>query len=310
MAEYTEPAAERWVEHTIAPAEDGRMVRELLIRPLGLSNAMIRRLVQTEGVRLDGAHPFLSTRVAAGQRLAVRLSSPETGMLRPIPLELDVVYEDADVLVVNKPPGLLVHPTRLSHVHTLAHGITYRFRQQAVQARVHPVHRLDRNTSGLVLIAKHSPAHRQLARQLISRELERTYVALVHGTVADLAGTVDAPIGRHAEDAHLRTVRGDGAVARTHFRVVERYATATRVELELETGRTHQIRVHMAHLGHPLLGDAPYGGEATPLLQRQALHAHRLRFTHPLTRQPIVCEAPIPADLERLIQTLRRQSRG
>lgn len=297
---------ERWVEHTVQVADDGRMVRELLVRRLGLSNQMIRRLAQTQGVRLAGAKPFLSSRVAAGQRLAVRFSSAEPSTVRPVPMEMDIVYEDADLLVVNKPAGLLVHPTRRSHVRTLVHGATHHFQEQGVQARAHPVHRLDRDTSGLVLIAKHAPAHRELARQLLSRELQRGYLALAHGTISAPSGTIDAPIARHPEDAHLRTVGAEGSEARTHFRVLERFPRATLLEVELETGRTHQIRVHLAHLGHPLVGDVVYGGTALPLLERQALHAHRLRCLHPLTRQPLAFQVRLPHDIRDVVQAERQ----
>lgn len=300
------PAGEHWLEHRVDAAEDGWQVREVLLRVHRLSRAMIRRLAQSRGVRLNGEVPFLSSPVRAGDRLRFRLSGTESGGLRPVPMELDVVWEDRHVLVVAKPPGILVHPTRRSHVRTLAHGVLAHLRQRGEAARPHPVHRLDRDTSGLVLFAKHSVAHQRLDRQLRARSLRRSYLAVVQGTLAVESGEVDAPISRNPDDPHLRSsaVR-EGASAQTAFRVRERFAAATLVEVELETGRTHQIRVHMAHLGHPLVGDTAYGGAVHAGLDRQALHAWRLRFEHPFSAESVLCEAALPADMARLLSQLR-----
>jgi 23S rRNA pseudouridine1911/1915/1917 synthase len=300
------PTAEHWLEHRVEAAEDGWQVREVLLRVHRLSRAMIRRLAQSRGLRLNGEVPFLSSPVREGDLLRFRLSAPEPGGLRPVPMQLDVVWEDRDLLVVVKPAGLLVHPTRRSHVRTLAHGVLAHLQQRDEAARPHPVHRLDRDTSGLVLFAKHSVAHQRLDRQLRARSLRRSYLAVVQGAFAAERGEVEAPIARHPDDAHLRSsAAGEGAPARTSFRVLERFAAATLVEVELETGRTHQIRVHMAHLGFPLMGDTAYGGRAHSALRRQALHAWRLRFDHPFSGEPVLCEAAPPPDMARLLSELR-----
>ncbi len=299
------PSVERWLEHVVEAHEEGRTVREVLLRSLRLSRQMIRRLAQSGGIRLNGASPFLSTGVREGDRLAVRLSAATPSRLRPVTMPLSIMLEDPDLLVVDKPPGLLVHPTRRSHVHTLAHGVLAHLGSGGIQAHSHPVHRLDRDTSGLVLFAKHSVAHQRLDRQLRAGSLRRSYLAVAQGTFAAESGAVDAPISRSPEDPYLRTAAGgNGAEARTAFRVVARLAGATVLEVELETGRTHQIRVHLAHLGHPLWGDEAYGGATHPLCARTALHSWRLSFLHPFSGEPVRCEAPLPADMEELTRSL------
>ncbi|HEU0052978.1 MAG TPA: RluA family pseudouridine synthase [Longimicrobium sp.] len=223
----------------------------------------------------------------------------------PVPMALDVVHEDAALLVVNKPAGMLVHPVTAGATETLANGIAHHFASRGVETRIHLVHRLDRDTSGLVLVAKDAATHARLDRQLRARTLRRGYLALADGVLADDEGVIDAPIGRDPDDPPLRAVREDGAPARTRFRVVERCPAATLVALELETGRTHQVRVHLAHLGHPVLGDRWYGRRGLDLISRQALHAARLALTHPFTGETIVREAPLPPDMAALRERLR-----
>lgn len=302
---------ERWLECVVLPADGGREVREILLRTLRLSRQMLKRLAVSGGIRLNGASPFLSTRVQTGDVVAVRLSAVSPSGLRPVPMDLDIVLEDSDVLVINKPPGLLVHPTRPSHVRTLAHGVLAYYQRQGTPDLIHPVHRLDRDTSGLVLFARHSLAHQRLDRQLQSRTLKRSYLAVVHGVVRAGEGELDVPIERQAGDPHLRAVATSaGASARTRFRVIDRFPEGTLLDVQLETGRTHQIRVHMAHLGHPLIGDTAYGGALHPACPRQALHAWRLSFSHPISRLPVQCEAPLPPDMVGLLRELKQGPHG
>lgn len=219
--------------------------------------------------------------------------------------ELEVVYEDADVLVVDKPAYLLVHPVTPGPTDTLADRVVRYCAARGVPARAHPVSRLDRDTSGLVLFARSPEVHRRLAGQLAARTLRRGYLALVDGEVADEEGVVDAPIGRDPAEPPLRAVRPDGAPARTRFRVVERFTGATLLRLELDTGRTHQIRVHLAHLGHPVLGDRWYGLRGVERIGRQALHAASLAFLHPTSGAETRLEVPLPADMAGLREELR-----
>jgi RluA family pseudouridine synthase len=291
----------RWAKHEVTEEEAGRTVQEILTGPLRVSRRMIQRLTRSDGIRLNRHTTHLQRKVRAGEVVAARVASAEEAGLEPVEMPLDVVYEDAELIAVNKAPFLLVHPVAPHHRATLAHGLTHHFLAQGLHTRVRPVHRLDRDTSGLMLVAKSAFVHQILDRQIRDREMRREYLALVAGLVEAEEGTVDAPIGRHPRDQGLRAVSPEGGEpARTHFRVVERYADATLVELELETGRTHQIRVHMAYLGHPLLGDVRYGGPPVEGLGRQALHAGRLSFLHPTTGARVELEVPLPDDLARV----------
>jgi 23S rRNA pseudouridine1911/1915/1917 synthase len=243
--------------------------------------------------------------VRAGDVVAARVEAGERGALRPVAMELAVLHEDADLLVVDKPPFLLVHPTAPEHDRTLAHGVAAHLAEQGEPATVHPVHRIDRDTSGLVLFAKTSHAHHRLDLQLREGEIHREYLALVEGVVAGESGTIDAPVGRDPRNHALRTVRDDGDPAVTRWRVEERAGGATLLRCVLETGRTHQIRVHLRHLGHPVVGDTQYGAARTPAIRRQALHASRLSFTHPRTGEAVDVLAPLPADLAAAMESLR-----
>jgi len=225
-------------------------------------------------------------------------------------MALAVVYEDDHLLVVDKPAGILVHPVGNSGEVTLAHGIAHHLLQAGVQTRVRPVHRLDRDTSGLLLVARSAFVHQALDRQLRDHEVRRSYLAFVSGVPSPAEQVVDAPIGAHPRHPHLRAVvASGGARAVTRFAVRETFEGAAVLEVELETGRTHQIRVHLAHIGHPLLGDVRYGAAPRPLA-RQALHAARLSFQHPLTKQAVELASALPADLEELRRELRGDVSG
>jgi len=299
-------AGAEWTEHSVRPYEDGWTVEQVLTRSLMLDRRELQRLHRERGVRVNRAPAALTRRVAHTDVVAVRRGGePEPSGIDATPVEFGIVHEDDHVLVVDKPPYLLVHPKEPGQRHTLVNGISHHYREHGIDARIHPVHRLDRDTSGLLLIAKTPDAHRFLGEQLISRALKREYIAVVSGEPRDDRGTVDAPIGRHPTQPVLRAVRPDGEDARTHFHVIERLNAAAAVGLELETGRTHQIRVHMAYLGHPLLGDRQYGRRGQKRIGRQALHAARISFVHPGTRERVAFDARVPDDIRRLIADLR-----
>ncbi|HEX6751745.1 MAG TPA: RluA family pseudouridine synthase [Longimicrobium sp.] len=295
---------QRWMEHTVAADEAGRTVQEVLTGPMQVSRRMIQKLTRAHGITLNRRPAFLGRKVKAGDVVAARVGFEEETGLSPVAMPLAIVHEDDDVLVLDKPPFVLVHPTSPEQAETLSHGVAHHFAERGVRAKVRPVHRIDRDTSGLVLFAKSAVAHARLDAQLREGGLQRVYQAVVDGVVAEDEGTIDAPIGRDPRRPHLRAVRADGEPARTRFRVLERWARATLLELELETGRTHQIRVHMAHAGHPVLGDRQYGRAGTGLIKRQALHASRLSFTHPTTGTRLTFDAPLPPDIAALIERL------
>jgi 23S rRNA pseudouridine1911/1915/1917 synthase len=287
-----------WLEHRIGADEAGLTVQEVATGKLGVSRRMIQRLTRSRGITLNRKPAQLSRKVAAGDLLGIRTSDQDESGLAPVEIPLAIVYEDDDLLVIDKPAGLLVHPVAPHHLRTLAHGIAHHFQRQNLQAKVRPVHRLDRDTSGLILIAKSAFAHQHLDRQLRERTLRRGYLALVLGTVEPDRGEIDAPIGRQTGSPALREVNAAGDDAVTRYEVVERLRKATAVALNLETGRTHQIRVHMRHVGHPLLGDAQYGGPRIAGLSRQALHAWKLELDQPRTGGRIELVAPPPPELD------------
>jgi len=295
----------RWAEHVVQPGEAGRTVQEILTGPMGVSRRMIQKLTRAKGLRHNRRPAWLAAKVRPGDVVAARLQAGESAALEPVEMELAVVHEDAEVLVVDKPPFLLVHPTTPDQGRTLAHGVAWHLRLQGTSGAVHPVHRLDRDTSGLVLFARTSHAHHRLDVQLRTGGIEREYLALVEGATREDRGVIDAPIARDLRNPSLRAVREGGEPAVTHWEVAERFAAATLVRLRLETGRTHQIRVHLRHAGHPVLGDRQYGRRGMETIERQALHAARLAFDHPSSGMRIEMEAPLPPDMRAAVVRLR-----
>ena len=251
---------------------------------------------------LDGARVNVRVRAKEGQTLAVRLTDPElTSGVAPIPGPLDIVYEDWDLIVLNKAPGVLVHPGHGHFDDTLGNFLMYHYKITGEESDFHPVHRLDKGTSGLLVAAKHPHAQERLKLQLHTGGFRRVYLAVCDGAPPAPSGVVDAPIGLAEGAPDRRAVHPGGKPARTHYRVLRVCGPRALVELELETGRTHQIRVHMAHLGCPLTGDFLYGTENRALIARPALHSARLELTHPITGTPLRFAAPLPADLAELI---------
>ncbi|MGB8955049.1 MAG: RluA family pseudouridine synthase [Tumebacillaceae bacterium] len=292
---------------TVDAALDGQMVRDVLRHHLQMSRKLIRKLVEGEGVLVNGKHTWLSWRLQEGDTLRLLLPTEESEDILSEPIPFATVYEDEDVLVVNKRAGLIVHPTHGHWTGTLANGVVHAWKERGVTARFRPVHRIDQHTSGLLVIAKNHYALKLLAGQLMERTLERSYTAIVHGRVEWDEGRIEGPIDRSDEDRRIRVVRPDGQEARTDYRVVERFGMiGTLVSLKLHTGRTHQIRVHMQYIGHPLFGDAMYGtGDDAAWIERQALHAQVLGFVHPRTGETLRFEAPLPEDMAQLLDALR-----
>lgn len=293
----------RYLTLTITPELAGTEVNTLLRRQLGLSGTVLRRVKWLEdGITLDGVRVNVRVRAGEGQTLAVRLTdpAPSSGVV-PAPGPLDIVYEDGDLAVVNKAPGVLVHPGHGHFDDTLGNFLMYHYKQVGDESDFHPVHRLDKGTSGLLVAAKHPHAQEKLKNQLHTGNFRRVYLAVCEGAPPQSHGTVDAPIGP-AEGALVRQeVRPDGKPARTCYRTVGPCGPRTLVELTLDTGRTHQIRVHMAHLGCPLTGDFLYGREDRGLIARPALHSARLELLHPVTGVRLRFAAPMPADMAALI---------
>ncbi len=274
----------------------------------------IQELIKAGLVTVDGRPQKPSFRVQPGQRIVVEIPpSPETE-LKPEEIPLWIVYEDEDLLVLNKPPGLVVHPGAGRTSGTLVNALlAYDPRIAKVGSPLRPgiVHRLDKDTSGLLVVARNEVSYLKLSAQIKDRKVSRTYLALVHGDLPLAAGTIEAPIGRHPILRRRMAVVPTGRRAVTHYRVLERFGEYTLVEVSLETGRTHQIRVHLAHIGHPVVGDPVYARRRNPFgLTRQALHAYRLALYHPRTGERMEFTVPLPDDLEEVLEKLRTTNRA
>ena len=266
----------------------------------GLTRSQATRLIESGEVAVNGKTAGKSYKLAGGEDIAVTLPEPEPVEAVPQDIPLDVVYEDADVIVVNKPSGMVVHPAPGHPDGTLVNALLYHCAGtlSGVGGALRPgiVHRIDRDTSGLLIVAKNDFAHQSLSAQLADRSLSRVYEAVVHGGFRADSGTVNAPIGRHPVDRkRMAVTEKNSRHAVTHWEVIERYAGFTHIRCKLETGRTHQIRVHMAHIGHPLLGDMVYGaGKPEKGLEGQCLHARTLKFIHPRTGEHMELTSPLP----------------
>lgn len=266
----------------------------------GLTRSAAQNLLNGGHVTCNGAAVKKNYRTKAGDVICVTLPEPEPLDVTPTEMDLEIAYEDEDVLVINKPKGLVVHPAPGHMDDTLVNGLLYARGDElsGINGILRPgiVHRIDKDTSGLLIVAKNDLAHTVLASQLKDHTLARTYEAIVVGNLKEDSGTVDAPIGRHPSDRKRMCVTNrDGRNAVTHWEVIDRYRGYTHIRCRLETGRTHQIRVHMAYIGHPILGDAVYGRKKPELGQSsQCLHACTLCFRHPRTGLPVIVTAPLP----------------
>jgi 23S rRNA pseudouridine1911/1915/1917 synthase len=294
------------VELTVAEAEAGQRLDALLAEPLG-SRSRAARLIDEGLVLVDGERLPKRHKVVAGQRITVEdVEEPVAPADVGATVDFDVPYEDEHLLVVDKPAGLVVHPARGHQTGTLAQALEGRAAGGDEGWRAGLVHRLDRDTSGLLVVAKSDAVHETLKAALQRREIVREYLALVEGRPPAKAGTVDAPIGR---DRRVRTrMSTDTDVpreARTHFEILEALPGTTLLRVKLETGRTHQIRVHLQAIGHPVAGDPEYGRAGLLGLQRQFLHAARLAFAHPVTGEPVAIESALPADLVAALDRAR-----
>ena len=277
----------------------------------GLTRSQATRLIESGEVAVNGRAVGKSYKLAGGEDVAVTLPEPEPVEAVPQDIPLDVVYEDADVIVVNKPSGMVVHPAPGHPDGTLVNALLYHCAGtlSGIGGALRPgiVHRIDRDTSGLIIAAKNDAAHQYLSAQLADHTLARTYECIVVGALREDRGTVDAPIARHPTDRKRMAVVAGGREAVTHWEVIARYPGYTHVRCRLETGRTHQIRVHMAYIGHPILGDTVYGAKKeVPGLTGQCLHAVGLRFLHPRTHEVVELSCPLPDEFTRMLQKIRK----
>lgn len=284
----------------------GRIDKQLGHHFSQYSRSQLQRWIEDGHVQVNGQPVKPKYKLAAGDVVTIEPEKPKKIDLVPENIPLDIVYEDDDVIVVNKPQGMVVHPAPGHPDHTLVNALLYHSPLSTINGEFRPgiVHRIDKDTSGLLMVAKNDMAHRSLAAQLKAKTNEREYVALVHGVIKEDQGTVDAPLGRSPKDRKKQTVVADGRHAVTHFRVLRRYRHYTLVACRLETGRTHQIRVHMKYIGHPLAGDPLYGPRKTLPGNGQYLHARLLGFKHPQTGEQLTFTAPLPPYFQQMLDKL------
>ena len=278
-----------------------------------MSRAAAQRLIEEGCVTLNGKKPKKNDRLTEGDQVSLTIPEPKEVDIAPKDIPLEIVYEDEDVLVINKPKGLVVHPAAGHQDDTLVNGLLYARGNSlsGINGELRPgiVHRIDKDTSGLLAVAKNDLAHTVLASQLKDHSMARTYEAIVCGNLKEDSGTVDAPIGRHPSDRKKMCVTArNGKDAVTHWEVVHRYPGYTHIRCRLETGRTHQIRVHMAHIGHPILGDTVYGHKKPELGQdSQCLHAGILCFAHPRDGHPVIIHAALPEYFTEVLEKLKKR---
>ena len=298
-------------ELTAATEHAGVRLDAFLSADGALTRSQAARLIAEGRVRVNGKPAAKSARLSGGETVTVDVPHLRETALPPQDIPLDVVYEDDDVIVVNKPTGLVVHPAPGHPDGTLVNALLHHCGDSLSgiggEKRPGIVHRIDRDTSGLIIAAKNDAAHQYLSAQLADHTLARTYECIVVGKLREDRGTVDAPIARHPTDRKRMAVVAGGREAVTHWEVIARYPGYTHVRCRLETGRTHQIRVHMAYIGHPILGDTVYGAKKeVPGLTGQCLHAVGLRFLHPRTHEVVELFCPLPEEFTRMLQKIRK----
>lgn len=272
------------------------------------SRTQVQQWIKEGHLLVNDKQPKSNYKVQTDDKITITIPELEELDVLAEPMDLDIYYEDADVLVVNKPKGMVVHPAPGHVTGTLVNGLMAHCKDlSGINGVMRPgiVHRIDKDTSGLLMVAKNDMAHESLVNQLVEKSVTRKYTALVHGVITHDYGTIDAPIGRDPKDRQAMTVVDNGKHAVTHFKVLERFSDFTLVECQLETGRTHQIRVHMKYIGYPLAGDPKYGPRKTLNLNGQALHAGILGFVHPRTNEYLEFSSPLPEYFEELIKHLK-----
>lgn len=267
-----------------------------------MSSALITDLKKTDdGIVVNGERKNVTYIIKEKDEIKITITELAENEIVPVKIDFEILYEDEDVMAVNKPPFVPTHPSMGNYDNTLANGVIYYWRQRGEERIFRAVNRLDKNTSGVMLIAKNAYAHARLCDGFHTEDFKRKYIAVVQGKVTN-SGTVNAPIARECESIIKRCVRADGQYAVTHYKVLESYKDCSVLEIELETGRTHQIRVHMSYIGHPLVCDFLYGSEECDEMQRQALHSSYLSFVHPVSGERISIECEIADDMKRFIK--------
>ena len=293
------------ISDTVPKDYDKKTIREFLKEYKDMSTRFIRKAALDKRILVDGQKVKMNYTLQQGQKVEVILNREETQDIAPEHMDIEVAYEDQDILVVNKPPFMVVHPTKSHPYGTLANGVIGYFREKGDKSIVRLVSRLDMNTSGLIIIAKNQFAHMALSRDMREDTFKKTYLAIVHNKMESEEGTINLPIYRPTDDAIKRVVDERGQESITHYKVIETYDKGQLLQLELETGRTHQIRVHLNYFGCSIFGDTLYGEEDQEYIGRQALHAYKLQIPHPKGGRIIEVQSNMPEDMKNLINKLK-----
>lgn len=280
---------------------NGKSIKDYLTQRLSISHRTIVKLKKGTFILLNGESVYVTEKLQTGDRLEIILMDEESENIIPEAIDLDIVYEDDYMIIINKLPGMPVHPTKGHFTGTVANALAYHYINEDKNIKIRPINRLDKDTSGLVMFAKNPHIQHLMSRE--GFHLNKKYIAVVEGTVEENKGTIDLPIKREAYNSIKRIVNEEGQKAITKYEVLEKNERASLLSIDLVTGRTHQIRVHMSYLGHPLYGDSIYGGN-TDLISRQALHAEKLYFSHPVNQIDMELLAKLPNDMESLCRML------
>ncbi len=297
--------SEGLITYEVEAEDEGRSLKDLLKKRLSASSRLLTRLKKEENILLNDSYVKYYELVKGGDIIKIKMEEGPNQFI-PQDIPFNIVYEDVDLIIINKQPGIVSHPTKSHPDHTIANAAVYYLTSKGAEHKIRFVNRLDMDTSGLLIIAKNPYSHHILSEQMQEDRVRKKYITYVNGVIAEDNGEIEEPIYREADSAIRRTVDERGQYSLTKYKVLERFKAATKLEVELMTGRTHQIRVHMAHIGHPILGDSLYGPEENPYeVKRQALHSYYLRLFQPRYNTEMEVVAELPRDLQELEEKLR-----
>ncbi|SHE27464.1 23S rRNA pseudouridine1911/1915/1917 synthase [Tissierella praeacuta DSM 18095] len=285
--------------------QEDRLDLEDFLSSKDISGRLFRKLYKAKQIYVDGKFKRKGLTLEKGAVVSIYMED-ESENTKPEKMDINIVYEDFDFLILNKQPNIVVHPTKSHQENTLSNGISYYFKEKGIKKKIRFVNRLDMDTTGILIVAKNPFAHQQMALQFESHKVEKKYQAIVDGIVEKDENYINLPIGREEDKSIRKTVTEEGQDALTKYTVIERYKDATLLDVQIFTGRSHQIRVHLDHIGHPIIGDSLYNKES-PYINRQALHSYYLKVKHPRTKEDIEFIAPLPKDMENLINHLKNK---
>lgn len=302
----TREQSENIITFQVEEKNSGEIIKRVLKDELNISSRLLSKLKKQEGVLLNGVYAKNHMVVKSGDIIKIIMTEPEN-KFEPQNIPLEIIYEDIDVIIINKQPGIVVHPTKSHPQNTIANALAYYLNEKGIKCRIRFVNRLDMDTSGLLITAKNAFTHHVISEQMQQNLVKKKYLTFVEGSVTDDEGTIDAPIYRPSEESIKRVVDVRGQNSITKYNVIERFPKSTLLEIELLTGRTHQIRVHLEYIGHPLIGDSLYGESQIKLIDRQALHSYYLKFFQPRFKNAVELSATMPKDMQNLRNALKNR---